>query len=180
VGEGDTVRIEYRRPPGRITVFEQACVYENSNVIVTLAQRTGIAQPMVLDGVVVLEAESPVVWFTFSTWQHDIGRFHLPDGTFTGLYANVITPVEFDTPRSWRTTDLFLDLWLAAGSSKLGLLDEDELETALARGWITESQAKLARAEAERISAEFAAGGWPPAIVHEWTLQRARERRHSD
>ena len=157
-------------------MFEQACVHEAADVIVTLAQRTGIDKPMRINGRVVLEAESPVVWFTFPKLPHDIGRFHLPDGTYTGLYANVITPVEFDTPRSWRTTDLFLDLWLAAGSSKLGLLDEDELETALARGWITESEAKLARAEAVRISAEFVAGRWPPAVVEEWTLQRAREQ----
>ena len=157
-------------------MFEQACVHEAADVIVTLAQRTGIEKPMRINGRVVLEAESPVVWFTFPNLPHDIGRFHLADGRYTGLYANLITPVEITGPREWRTTDLFLDLWLAAGSSKLGLLDEDELETALARGWITESEAKLAREEAQRISAEFAAGRWPPAVVEEWTLQRAREQ----
>src|SRR5687768_16840680 len=85
---GQRVQIHYRRPPDRITVFDQACVYDGGDVIVTLAMRSAISRAMVIGGRVALEPDAPVVWFTFPGLRHDIGRFHTADGTFTGLYAN--------------------------------------------------------------------------------------------
>lgn len=170
---GDRVRIEYRRLPDRVTVFEQDLVADSGDVIVTLSHRSGIAKPMLIDGSMALEPESPVVWFTFPGLYYDIGRFHLRDGRFTGLYANLITPVELVDRFNWRTTDLFLDLWLGAGSGRLQLLDQAELDDASSRGWISQEQSTWARTQAERIRIDFDAGSWPPAVVHEWTLERA-------
>ena len=115
-----------------------------------------------------------MVWFTFPGKWHDVGRFHRADGRFTGLYANILTPVEMDGNR-WSTTDLCLDLWMGA-DGKATLLDEEELREARVNGWVDEDTAARAEREGERLLAEALEGTWPPSVVREWTLERARER----
>ena len=165
------VRIHYRRLPDREQVFDQRVVLDQGDVIVTLTDPMEIASPMLVAGGTVLEPGSRVVWFTFPGRWYDVGRFHRADGTFTGIYGNVLTP-----PRIlgdvWYTTDLFLDVWLPpeGGAS---LLDEDELEEALARSNIDAELAARAREEAAGMLEEAATGAWPPRIVQEWTLERA-------
>ena len=166
------VRIHYRRPPDRLQVFEQHLVHDADDVKVTLAEYR-FDPPIVIDGEVVLEAGADVVWFTFPGAWHDVGRFHRADGTFTGLYANVLTPPVLDGPE-WDTTDLFLDVWVAPDGRVL-LLDEDEMEEALGRAWLDAPTAARAREEADRLVAGAAAGSWPPAAVHHWTRERCRE-----
>lgn len=147
-------------------------------VLVTYLPAAGVARTVRVGDRVVLEAGSPVVWFTFPGARHDIGRFHAPDGRFTGYYANVLTPVEIvppaeDEPETWRTTDLFLDVFLSPDGA-VEVLDEDELREAVRRGWIDRETAGMAEEEARRIARRARAGTWPPAIVEEWTLERAR------
>lgn len=166
------VRIRYRRPPDRLQVFEQHLVHDGDDVKVTLAEYRS-SPPIVIAGEVVLEAGADVVWFTFPGLWHDVGRFHRADGTFTGLYANVLTPPVLDGPE-WDTTDLFVDVWVSPGGEVL-LLDDDELEEALGRGWVNGSTAARAREEARRLVAAAAAGSWPPAAVRHWTRERCRE-----
>jgi predicted RNA-binding protein associated with RNAse of E/G family len=125
----------------------------------------------VVGGVTVLEAESPVVWFTFPGRWHDIGRFHLPDGTFTGYYANILTPVRVEGD-DWYTTDLFLDVFLTP-TGDVHVLDADELAEAEARGSLEPRLARRARREAERLAAAAREGDWPPPLVTEWPLPRA-------
>jgi predicted RNA-binding protein associated with RNAse of E/G family len=153
-------------------VFEQTLVHEDEQVKVTLAESLPYEPPMRIEGDVVLELGSDVVWFTFPGLWHDVGRFHRADGTFTGLYANILTPAEFDGDR-WDTTDLFLDVWMGTDGSAL-LLDEDELDEALGREWIDRATAARVREEGRRLMAGAADGSWPPAVVSEWTLERCR------
>lgn len=149
-------------------------------MVVTLLERAPLVQPSIVGSETVLEPGSSVVWFTFAGTHHDIGRFHTLDDRFTGFYANVLSPVEGLDGTEWRTTDLFLDVWLGAAGGPARILDEDELEDALARGWIDSSTAAAARREAERLVQDAARGAWPPAVVSEWTLGRARAAlRHS-
>lgn len=168
------VRIRYRRPPDREQVYLQRLVHRGDDVHVTLLERTPLAAPVSIEGRIVLEPGAPVVWFTFRGARHDIGRFHTAAGRFTGLYADILTPVRFLGPDAWETTDLFLDVWLWPGG-EITVLDEDELETAVARGWVGATVAAEARAEAARLVEEAAAGRWPPPVVHDWTLERVRE-----
>ena len=150
-----------------------------AGAIVTLLEAAEVTRPSIVSGTTILEPGSPIVWFTFPGAHHDVGRFHLADGSFTGLYANVLTPVEGLDGDEWRTTDLFLDVWLPV-DGPAALLDEAELDDARARGWVDERTAGVARAEARRLLADAAAGTWPPPVVREWTLARAREvLRHS-
>lgn len=121
---------------------------------------------------IVLEPDSAVVWFSFPGAAHDLGLFHRADATCTGIYANILTPLQLHGRYDWETTDLFLDLWLCDG--QLDLLDEDELVAALGAGQIDAKLAAFARAEASRLRQAWQAGDWPPAIVMEWPLERAR------
>ncbi len=159
-------------------LFEQRLVARDGDALVTLLEHAQLSKPSVVDDEVILEPDSPIVWFSFEGAHHDIGRFHRSDGTFTGLYANVLTPVAGLNGAEWTTTDLFLDVWLPHGGPAR-VLDEDELADALERGWIDRATAALARAEANRILAAVANGSWPPPVVARWTLERVRaELRH--
>jgi predicted RNA-binding protein associated with RNAse of E/G family len=171
---GGTVRIHYRRPPEGLQVFEQAVVDDDGGCIVTYLPSAQLKKPVAAGGRVVLEPGAPVVWFTYrgGVW-HDVGRFHLADGTFTGLYANVLTPVVMDGAE-WETTDLFLDVWMGA-DGRVEILDRDEFDAAVDAGWVDADTAARALAEAERLAADARAGTWPPAHVREWTLERARQ-----
>lgn len=153
-------------------MFRQTLVHEGADALVTWLPRAGVPRPLVVDGRTLLEADSPVVWFTFPGERHDIGRFHAPDGAFTALYANVLTPVEIHQDE-WHTTDLFLDVLLEPGRPPR-LLDADELADAVDRGWLTPADARVARTEAARLMAAADAGSWPPSVVEQWTLERAR------
>ena len=170
---GDVVTIHYRRPPDRLEVFEQAVVDDDGECVVTYLPSARVKKPVVVEGRVVLEPGAPVVWFTYrgDVW-HDVGRFHRADGTFTGVYANVLTPVEMEGTR-WDTTDLYLDVWRGA-DGEIQLLDRDEFDAAVKSGLLTPSVAERAFTEGERLVQGARQGAWPPAHVDEWTLERAR------
>ena len=165
------MRLHYHRPPDRTEIFEQIVLHRGTEAIVTLNPATALNKPMVIGDTVVFESGAPAIWFTFPNLMHDIGRFHTANGTFTGLYANMIMPVEMHSPVEWSATDLFLDVWIGR-DQRPRVLDQDELEQAVARQWIDDTQAAAARAEAARILAAWQAGTWPPAIVNEWTIER--------
>jgi predicted RNA-binding protein associated with RNAse of E/G family len=176
VSPTDRVRIHYCRLPDHEEIFDQRIVHERPDVIVTVTEPLDLRGPLRAGDEVLLEPGARAVWLTFPGAWHDIGRFHLGDGTFTGYYANILTPVDIRAPaggepRVWHTTDLFLDVWLAPGAPAT-LLDEDELAEALARGHIDPDAAERARSEAERILALASTRGWPPRVAREWTLER--------
>ena len=165
------VRIHYHRPPDRLDIFEQHLVHDGPDVKVTLAPAVRRAAPIVIDGRTVLEDGSAVVWFTFLGVWHDVGRFHTAGGAFTGIYGNVVTPVDVGPDHRWDTTDLFLDLWLDERGVRV--LDAEELQEAHTRGWIDAVTADRARAEVESLKADAEVGRWPPPVVEQWTLERA-------
>lgn len=176
------VHIHYRRPPDRTDVYVQELVLDRPDVKVTFQPETPIPRPVLVDGVSILDPGAPAVWFTFPGAWHDIGRFHREDGSFTGLYANILTPCLLHPPDvdrgilRWDTTDLFLDVWMSPDGA-VRILDEPDLEAALETGWVTAAEAERARSEVNRIVDDAGKGRWPPAVVTEWTLERALERR---
>jgi predicted RNA-binding protein associated with RNAse of E/G family len=174
VSDHDFVHIHYLRPPDRKETFTQRLLLDGPEVKVTFAENVPFDPPIRIHGEVALEAGSDAVWFTFPGLWHDIGRFHLADGTFTGIYANILTPPLFQPGGVWHTTDLFLDVWVTPAGD-LSVLDEDQLEEALGKEWISLETARRAREEASWIRERFREERWPPPVVEAWTLQRARE-----
>lgn len=171
---GEMVQIHYHRPPDRMDLFEQAIVEERDEYVVTFMPSAGVRRPVIADGQTILEPGAPVVWFTYPGIWHDIGRFHLRDGRFTGCYANVLTPVVMEENR-WETTDLFLDVWVPVDGEPM-LLDEEELADAERMGWVAAETADRAREHARGLLDEARGGRWPPAHVAEWTLERVLQR----
>ena len=168
------VAIHYRRPPDHVSIYDQRVVHEAPDAIITLSDPLVLAEPITVNGDPGLEHGSRALWFTFPGVWHDIGRFHRADGTFTGVYANILTPLVVEGP-IWHTTDLWLDVWIRPGEPAV-LLDEDEFDVGRLAGHIDEQTARRARNEADRLLALAGRGEWPPPLVQEWTLERALER----
>ncbi len=166
------VDIHYARLPDREDVFRQVLVFDGREAKVTLARDLVFEPTLMIDGTVALETGSCAVWFTFPGRWHDIGLFHRADGTFTGMYANILTPPVFESPTTWRTTDLFLDVWIDP-EDRISVLDRDQFDRARSKGEIDAELARGALAEVDRILARHRARLWPPAVVGEWPLERA-------
>ena len=169
------IDIHYLRPPDREQIFTQHLIWEDPTVKITFSTDLTFDPPIQIGNTVVLETGSEAIWFTFPGAWHDIGLFHRADGTFTGTYANILTPCAFEKDDTWRTTDLFLDVWRDP-DGRIQILDEDELDEAEERGWVTSEVALRARTEAQALKQQAEAGNWPPPVVSEWSLARARER----
>ena len=69
-----TIRIRYRRPPDREQLFEQRLIARERDVVVTLLEAAAVERASVVDGAVILEPGSPVVWFTMPGARHDIDQ----------------------------------------------------------------------------------------------------------
>ena len=164
--------IHYLRPPGREQVFRQHLLHDEGAVLVTFARRLVLAEPLTIDGRLALESGSDVVWFTFPGAWHDIGLFHAADGRPTGLYANILTPPVLLPGHVWRTTDLFLDVWVPAGGDAT-VLDRDQFDEAVAKGWIDRPTGEAALEELDRILGAWERGAWPPNVVGAWSRERA-------
>lgn len=169
-----TVSIHYRRLPDREQLFEQVVLEETPEYVVTLLESAPLKSPVSAAGRVILEPGASVVWFTYPDRWYDLGLFHLEDGTYTGLYANILTPVRMQG-RRWETTDLCLDVWMGADGA-VAVLDEVEFAEAVERGWVDAPTAAAAREHAETLAHWAREGDWPPPHVRDWSLARARAR----
>ena len=170
---GSRVDIHYRRLGRPAETYRQLVLESGPAGIVTFQSHTPIETPVRVDGATILEPGSPVIWFTFADAWHDIGLFHRADGTFTGVYANILTPVEFIGEGAWATTDLCLDVWVPSGG-QARLLDEAELDEAEAAALVGRELAGRARGEAAALLGGHRAGRWPPRLVGDWSPERAR------
>jgi len=173
-----TVEIHYRRLPSRVEIFRQLVLHETTEYISTFLAAAVLRAPLVVGGRPILEPGSPVVWFTYPDAWFDVGRFHRADGTFTGYYANILTPVLMDG-RRWTTTDLCLDVWMGVDGT-VALLDEEDLAAAVANGWIDPTTAATARSTADSLLKRIVDGTWPPRHVKEWRPPRQLLERFSD
>lgn len=171
---GSIVDIRYRRIGRPTEVYRQFVLESGPELVVSLQPRTPIAEPLVVDGLTILEPRSPVIWFSFPGKWHDIGLFHRTNGALTGMYGNILTPVEFVDGRLWTTTDLCLDVWVPRWGP-VQLLDEEDLDTAERDGRIRKDLADRARNEAKALVHACHAGTWPPPVMAEWSLVRALE-----
>lgn len=165
------------RPPGRARVHRQELLHDGPELKITLGAVPEEGQPReVASGRAVLEPGARLLWFTFPGRRYEVASFHGPDGELLGHYTNLVRPPSLEGD-DWEITDLFLDVWQPRGAEEAVLLDRDELAAARERGWIGADEARAAAELADRILAEAREGGWPPAPVRRWTLERVPELR---
>jgi predicted RNA-binding protein associated with RNAse of E/G family len=67
-------------------------------------------------------------------------------------------------------TDLFLDLWVSP-DLRYKVLDEEELEDALEKGWIAKQLYEKSRIELEKLITSVKQGDFPPPLVKYLEMQ---------
>ena len=166
-----SITYEYRRPGKPVTIYNEWLVLDRPDVKVLLLDPYEGPEVVVGDRLV-LEHGAPIVWYVFPDKWHDIGRFHLADGTPTGWYTNLARPPVLEGER-WIGNDLFLDLWqpLAGGAE---WLDEDELRDAVRGRVIDRATEKRINNERTMIQLAVDQGDWPPPIAKDIDLGQAR------
>lgn len=168
------IRYRYRRPGKPTTVYDQWLVLDRPDLKVLL-QDAYQGDALTVGGTIVLERGAPIVWFVFPEKWHDVGRFHLADGTFTGWYTNLTTPIEM-AGADWSAGDLFLDLWTPASGPSVWL-DVDEFEAAFKAKRLDAATRRRALNERTMIDLQLASGDWPPAVARDIDLRQARSLR---
>jgi predicted RNA-binding protein associated with RNAse of E/G family len=164
------IQLEYHRPGKDVIVYEEQLVLDRPDVKVLL-QREYSGEDVYVADTLTLEAGAPIVWYIPVGAWHDIGRFHLKDGTLTGWYTNLSKPVQFDGD-TWTANDLFLDLWQPICGEPVWL-DQDELGLAVKNHLIDQSTVKRTLNERALVDLQLSQQQWPPAIARDIDLEQA-------
>lgn len=164
------IHFEYRRPGKDTITYEETLVLDRPDVKVLLGEYSG-EDVREVDSVL-LEHGAPMIWFVFSDAWHDVGRFHLADGTFTGWYTNFSHPVEMNGDH-WIGRDLFLDLWQPAAGDPVWL-DEEEYNAAVKSGLLDKATARRVMNERGLIELQLGQGEWPPPIARDLELGQVK------
>lgn len=137
-------------------------VHRSDKVIVGRS-RVSSENSVVFDGETVLAPGFKIVYFElFDKW-FTVDKVWNLRGEHTGYYCDIAMPPRLKG--GWvELTDLFLDLWV---SPDLGykVLDEDELEDALKRGWIKKELYDKARQELQKLIEAVENKRFPPLLV---------------
>jgi predicted RNA-binding protein associated with RNAse of E/G family len=159
----------YLRPPDRLETYHATLIQETSEHII-LQHTVNPQTPVLAGGKEILRDGSPIVWFLFKNRSYDVGRFYLPDGTWTGYYSDITEPICWegaDAGSLETVVDLFLDVWISPEGSH-EVLDADELEDALTSGWITQDQARRAKQTVEEVLVAIDSDSFPPRPALDW------------
>ena len=108
------------------------------------------ANSVVFDGKVVLANGFQIFYFDlFGKW-FTVGKIRDLQGMHTGYYCDIVMPPRLLNDGGVEVTDLFLDLWI---SPDLGfkVLDEEELENAVHKSWITKQLYGKAEKELKKL-----------------------------
>lgn len=158
-----------RRPPGHEDVYEQELLADRPDLKITLQIQPPGARSIPIAGGLTLEPGALLIWFIFPGESRTVGVFHDAAGRRLGEYVNVVRPPA-TAGSEWVLDDLCLDVWVARNEPPR-VLDQDELDEARRRGWISGEDATLARRTAEESLAEIETGEWPPEPVDRWPVE---------
>lgn len=155
------VDVEIRRG-SHVRRFRQELLADGPNWRVTLQILDARFEPVKIDEATTLRPGSLLMWFLRPGQPFEIGAFYHGRGTFQGYYLNVIRPPQLDAS-PWIIEDLYLDVWLPRDGRGV-LLDEDELEAAVARSDLPAAEAEAARALGARLLARAGSSGRPRCL----------------
>ena len=96
-------------------------------------------------------------WFT-------VGKIRNLQGRHTGYYCDIVTSPRLLEDRGVERVDLFLDLWVSP-DLRYKVLEEEELENALRKGWITKKFYGKAKKELKELINVVTQGKFPPYYV---------------
>ena len=161
----EKIHLRYIRLPNNITEFLDDCLFRSEKIIACRSQVTS-QHSVAFDGRTVLAAGFPIVYFEFPGRWFSILKVWNKQGERTGYYCDVVTPLQFLDRNKIELTDLFLDLWVSP-DLRYKVLDEDELEEAFHKGWITKELYEKAGGELKRLILLVERKKFPPPLVKE-------------
>jgi predicted RNA-binding protein associated with RNAse of E/G family len=154
---------EYTRLPDDVVRWRQWKLHEDAEALVSAFYDPDLPRPLMAGDEVILEGTFAGISYNFWDQWYNVISVYDKDLEFKGYYSDILTPVQ----KTWTlvtTTDLFLDLFVFP-DGRWKVVDEDEFEEALEKGFIDEGVAQNARAAIDEISARARSGDWPPDIV---------------
>lgn len=157
------INLRYLRLPDDLKDVYSELVYRDESVVVA-KYVTSTRKSVVFDKEVVLSAGYQVTYFELPGQWFNVSKIRNTEGKHTGYYCDIATPPLFFEDRV-EQTDLFLDLWVFPDLFRHQMLDEDELEAALANGWIEKPLYDRAKQEVRKLIREVEAGRFPPTVV---------------
>ncbi|MXW66078.1 MAG: DUF402 domain-containing protein [Gemmatimonadales bacterium] len=152
------VDVEVRRG-SHVQRFRQELLADGPGWKVTLQILDGDFTPVRIDEATTLRAGSLLMWFLRPGQPFEVGAFYHGRGAFQGYYINLIRPPRLQSS-PWVIEDLYLDVWLPEGGDGV-LLDEDELDAAVARDELSAAEADEVRRIGARLLARSRRPGRP-------------------
>jgi len=129
------IHLRYVRLPNRVMDLYDELIYRSRRTIVGRSQITS-THSVTFDGEIVLAPGYQIVYFEMMGKWFTIGKIRNLQGRHTGYYCDIVSPPGLMKNGGVELTDLFLDLWVST-DLRYKILDEDELENAFAKKWIT-------------------------------------------
>jgi predicted RNA-binding protein associated with RNAse of E/G family len=137
-------------------------VFRTDKVIVGRSQVVS-ANSVIFDGKTVLGAGFKIVYFEFLGKWFTVGKIRNLQGEHTGYYCDIVTPPRL-LDDGVELVDLFLDLWVSP-DLRYKVLDEEELDEALLKGWITKKLYTKAKKELQKLIRMVEDKAFPPPPV---------------
>ena len=134
-------------------------IYKSEKVIVLKSQITS-PHSVLFDGEVVLARGFQIVCFELIGKWFTVGKIRDLQGRQTGYYCDIVTPPRLLEDGGVELTDLFLDLWISP-DLRYRVLDEEELENAFRKGWISKRLYGKAKKELEKLINVIKQGKFP-------------------
>lgn len=160
------VNIVYRRLPNDVREFP-GTLRRATHTSLVIESPIAVTSPRRVLGRVVADSGFLAIWFIYRHKWYDVGKFYDRTRTWIGYYCDIIRPLNrlLRTPsRTVMITDLFLDLWITPQGRTM-VLDEEEFENSLKRGYMSKALAVQARKEMDSLIHMVRAGRFPPPSI---------------
>lgn len=139
--------------------FRQELLADGPKWRITLQILDAGFKPVRIDEATTLRPGSLLMWFLRPGQPFEVGAFYHGRGSFQGYYINLIRPPQLRSS-PWVIEDLYLDVWLPEGGGGV-LLDEEELDAAVARAELSTEEADEVREIGARLLARSRRPGRP-------------------
>jgi GrpB-like predicted nucleotidyltransferase (UPF0157 family)/predicted RNA-binding protein associated with RNAse of E/G family len=159
------LHLRYIRLPAQVLEMYDDLVCQSRKVIVGRSQITS-THSIEFDGKTVLQAGFPITYFELAGKWFNVVKVRNLRGEHTGYYCDITTPPKLLKDGSVEITDLFLDLWVSP-DLRYRVLDQDELEEALKKGWISEQLHARAKRELKKLVTLVEMKDFPPRLVRQ-------------
>jgi len=151
------------RLPNHVLELYDNLIFNSKSIIVGKSEITS-SHSVTFNGEVVLAKGFQIVYFDLIGKWFTVGKIRDLQGRHTGYYCDVVTPPKLLEDGGVELTDLFLDLWVSP-DLRHEVLDEEELEDAFSRGWMTKQLYDAAKREMRKLINMVRRGKFPPHQV---------------